>query len=1819
MVSAAGYTTRTMAYGYLQAADDLYQALDKKPFSAGKKESIYSVLAIFLPVIREHAQALQTNHLYSRTDLRSVVFSLFENLSIQREVDIPPLQIFMEIDVFFRNFGLEPSEIAIVDLPEFIIDTTSQRLFQYVVSMMSGKSTILVVAPAVYLNERRLMHHYPQKMIVKILQQLNHKIISNQHILIEKLKVHSGSAMFLTCKAILMLEQLLQEFTGQNAVAHFLKGKLITALLDYHIPRAQDNIDTLKNLMRLTIGVYKPDFSQRVCLTAPEEVADAKNLLTNYTMFLTQLIPDWQTAFLPSLMLQDSTASEADAVEEPENEEPPPERLMISGVIPETESLLPPMPRRALTYSEAPPEPVEEDQTPTLKEFFRNKEAASAQNKKPRATANSWKEPPPPSKRAASAKRARQREKKQREALKKAQEQKTEQNSSHEQPETSTASPEEQTINWPRPQTDETPVSETPSPTSDTRAPGAEVPDDNPEFFPAAEPRPRRSKQRRAHKPKPRTEEKTVPSLTVTTEKSPSDGKSGERPGRKKGKKKRQKKQTATETSGTPITAGPEDSSAATATGTEQSDPAEKKAPDTRKHRPPPKLILEEYDSMALSFLNKLLGIASQNDKRMALVGHNAGQVLLKDLYGQPPAFTAEWSFMTTKETLYCDFFVAVRTVLGSPNTPKGGYSFLWHSFEGFQSIRIHKHLENSLQRELITFKLHTAPKAEQDNWRSCRLPPYNKLSIPKAEKHITLLSKMFQTAGAIAIEYHEYLMKWRQLEEEKPALPLQESQKLFHIGRERTIQHGMNLLQDEVVRQRLPVQKAEDQYWISDFSTLPGELICPLCLSPLYHALSLPCGNRLCQKCVETSERDATGRLICSAENCQGAHYPFEYHRDIHIVRTLRDYAEPESLIPIPDTHISVCNALIELVEQTDMLAKSLLFNILRTLCQGAKKLPTPAPAEGCRKTRENLEALSAEDIPENIQARTRQLLAYHRALTAFAIIHCQHLVDDKDPSRQMIVHDILNHSYTLATRALALLETCLQTKTPDELREYLGYIIIATDAAIMHTDHLSLLISGPSGTEPATRPQLLSDLPRAFYPELLDRLKHLQASNLLLSVQSRETQKVHDHVLRVMMVLFLFLLDKPQRLILFGQASNQEVISALLHHISVVSGILSPIDYYFYWQKLHPVLLEMGEDAFISAPPESFRDVMNQLAEQIQAFNNSLANEMVYYSLAENLPTISNMIQLLEQLELGFASLFSLWARQFKIVDKSTVDIHPWVQTPEKLTEALVQTKEILTENKARAEKYRLEHLLLWESQRQALELKNSQQQARLSQLRKYVEEDSDKEISPVTLEGINTLYKQFDRLEEAVALSHHLQQLHSHFPPAISRADYRHADPTEYLELLKQLLDQLTVIFKPIMDSINYINRFLQVSVKEKAIKAKAVLMLIESIEQVELIEASVNHLEQSMVNIQNGLRDSHQSLANWLKSRVGYACDLLPIKLMAQLTDRMQQTSWKQVDLIFKNLGLFRAWLETWCRVVDEASYLIPSTSSRRDKRDFLNVFSNLPDNYGLHWVAPDGNCLYSALLMSVTPDHQHPAKEQTADFRRRLHQLLVKIVEVIQKETDPEKQEQYWQELSTLMSLDPVDIQGLISNGTIYNPVSPEMTPEAALANFGEMAFIAPLAIIELGTSVSFMDISDPLIPSGWIEHHENIFSVWLHNAPELLGALVEADIVDLEQLEHGAELSLALLSNTPETIQETVEQFSINSSSFIIIHTGNSNNHTGHFFAATVLDRDSEVKRFHHTMLSAFNLSEEQLQSSSIASAAAAFMIMQSLQQNPYQ
>ena len=1145
---------------------------------------------------------------------------------------------------------------------------------------------------------------------------------------------------------------------------------------------------------------------------------------------------------------------------------------------------------------------------------------------------------------------------------------------------------------------------------------------------------------------------------------------------------------------------------------------------------------------------------------------------------------------------------MALRIVMDNPNIPKKDYCYQKNLLQDAEIITLDKKLENGIARELITFKLHHG-KRKIKGWRNSSLLPFNKLVIHNVEAHLDFLKEMFRIKGVLTFEFHNFLWLWRKLETKQPKLPPKESQRLFQLGREQSRPYGAKPVQDAVINQLLPIERIEDQYSISDPGLIPEELICPGCRQPLFHALLVPCGARSCRECIRTSDSDASGRLICSAKGCQDAHYPFDYQWDIHTVKALREYADPDSLITSP---AAVQKTLADLIKAEDQLANSLSFYSLRYLRKN-KATGTPSVADAHQSLRESLEVLSADDAPENLQERASQLLIYHNTLAKFVISHLPLLIagEEKidDDELKQIIHNILKHSYALATREFSVLGAFLESEAPNKLEQFLAYIILTIDSAILHIDHLLLLDDGLQGAEPATSPQLLTDLPQALYPELLSKLKRLYESELLLNtVRTEAEQEAYEFTFKVMLILFPCVLEMPQRPILFGQASNMEILTALLQHISLVSSFLSPFEYQYYWERLLPVLMQMGEEAFPAENARAFGEIINLLAGQIQDFNDSFAHQMVYYPFTGNRPDIECMTRLLDFFLSDFVPLFFQWVERVDISDKNTDAFHPWVQTPEVLTKTLSETRQTLLDNKARADRFRQEQQQSWDTRRSELLAQNMKKREKLKQLQQNAESDEHKEQYPMAWEGIDIFNNHLDVLENAIVSSYHLKQLLSYVHPIVPMVDYRHVDPVEFLNIIRQLLDHIGLLYEPMINVINCYSRAIHGFLSDKTN-----LTVLGSMEHVELMEASSNWLEKTMVDIQCRLNESHQTIADWLTSTVEIKTDMLPIKLMAQIIDQMQRTR-EEVDSIIKKISLFAAWLESWNRALDEIDFPIPSSSSRRDKRDFVTIFNNLSDNYSVHWVAPDGNCLYSALLMSTTPNHEHPSSEQIVEFRQRLLRLLKEIIETIQQEVDQDKQRLYWQQLSTLLSLSQPEILALVNSGTTLDPASPEM--ETVPANYGEMAFIAPLAIIELNTSVSFMDISNPLEPDSWVQHHENIFSSWLHNVPELLNALIEAEVIDVEQIAHGEELMLALLSQSPEIIQETVEQFSITTSSFIIIHTGSSHNASGHFFAASSATLDEQEEEFKQ-YLSTLDAAREQPQDSSASTAMATLMIME--------
>ena len=1808
MVFSSGYTASALAYDYLQAADGLYQVLASKPYSDEEKTKIYKVLVIFLPVIREYLNELQTSRQFSLQDLQVAVVALFEELSLQPDTSMTAQQIFEKINAFFEAYALAPRNIKVEQLPEFIIVTTSIRIFGYVASMMSGNPSFLKVANAVYRNELRLLHHYDTIMVVNILQQLNQHMLRHQQKLIEKLDVDSEGSILLTCRAIMMLEQLLQELTSNKKLAHSLKVRLMTALLDYHMEKVRHHGDKLQNLMRLTIGIYEPDFCFYTLLVAPQDYPEVRKILTAYGIYLYPTLPDWLSTPLPSLRFQHSTpllATELAGQEEPENKE---------QETADIENLFPQVPPMALTWlSDAADNTVQagEDSTPSLADFFQQKQTQKETDEAAARAAREKKKHH--HRRAARFRRERHRQKKM-----------SQEKESSAFPDLANPlearTEDDLAFDMMRAQTDREQAA-TASHILSSAATGPEVTSDESQTVSPVEPHLRSARSNRIRSKAGTGKQVSITPAAPAAKPSFSKGNPGKKQPRKnKAKSKQQKHLPAPGTGSEHKNGEPTSPAEPVATDNGPSDPGEDRATATRKHQPPRKLELNNYDSMALSFLNKMLTLMNKCPKRMALIGLNGGQILLRDLYGHKPAFERIWDFTATERNLYDDFLKSLKIVLANPRASQSDYGYKIQSLEGVDIIVLDRKLESGLTRELITFRLHYGKKKQQ-SWRNSVLSPY-KLSMPTSERQLDLLAEMFRVGGALSVEYHNFLHLWRQLETAQPALSRRESEKLFQLGRHRVIHYGENPVRDQAVGYLLPTERAEDQYHIGETDAIPEELLCPACKRPSFHALKAPCGNKLCRACIRSSSRDASGRLLCIARGCQGAHYPMDYQRDSHTIKALREYADPGSLSPVPADPYTVLKTLAVLDKERYQLRNALTFHSLRRLGGGEKLEGSLDTAEARQDFRKNLEAVSVEEIPEDLYERYDQLMQYYNAVTKFAFSH--HFLlhsaradqerSGEEPSEresgedpQQIIHNLLDHTYDLVIRELELLDALIASETPGGLEQFLAHVIIMLDSAMVHIDLLPFLEPVQPGTEPVSRPHLLTDLSRAFYPELISGLKHLQENQLLVTAPTEPQQQILKFILRVILVLFPSMLESPQHNILFGPASNMEKMQALQHHVSLVSSMLSPFEHHYYWVRLLPVLMDMGEQAFPSGNTAAYPAMMNRLAKQLQAFSHSLAREMVYYPIPAENPGLDCMITLLDYLLSDFFPCYSAWAGQVSISDKSADDVHPWIRAPEALKDNLAQTRQTLLDNKARADQVRQEQEKSWDTEHQERLARNLLEREKLTRLRRHAESDNGADLYPIVWEGAGLFFNHLDALERTASFSLHLKHFHNFVAPAVSLADYQHADPCTYLDITRKLLNHANVLYEPMMSIMNCYSRAMQVFLNRRT-----EVMLLESLDQVELMEASSKHLKRMMIDIQDGLNESHQSIATWLNARVEFSYEMLPLKLMAQIADQMQQAR-QLVNGIIRQINMFSGWLESWGRVVDTNQYPIPPGSARQDKRDLLNIYNHLPGEYKMHWVAPDGNCLYSALLMGATPGYQHPAPEQTTDFRHRLHQLLKTIVAVIEEQADPEKKKQYWQQFSTLLSLSQEDIMGLVSSGSTL--ASPDTALDNIPAHYGEMAFIAPLAIIELNTSVSFMDISDPLAPEDWVQHHENIFSVWLHNAPQLLNALIEADVIDLTQIQNGAELSLALFSENPEIIQQTVEQYSITSSPFIIIHTGSSHNPGGHFFGASAINPRDRVEDFKHYLEQTLGVPVVQLQSATTSTAMAALMIMKNLKQ----
>ena len=1727
---------KASAYGYLATSEALTTALDKSQFPEEQKYEIYRRLVLILPLVQSHITKIDAFKVYTREALASIMIQLFTNLFSEVANASTYEQLITSINHFFVNYGTVPTQISPEKLTQFIIKTTSYRFLQYINLMMQCELPPLLTNRHIFHHEKLLMQHYDPNIVSAILRRLNQQFTQGQSQLVKKLDFSSVRHTVMIYQAMDLLTLMIEHFSGHQELIYTLKQQFSHSVFSHHAHLHQNNPEVLNHLIRLVMSLFNPELSLRSMIAAPNDFPLVMQFLASYRMFLRALSPDWEHTLVQPLSMdlalpqppQSSASLDTNAPEEPNRATatPPPAspQTETSGAA-GSHTLL----RLAITGSSDSFAPmatgqVITDETPTLEEIYTPPENekpvdANAENVKPEREKEVSPEPvkekkpdiadAPPSE--ALRKKAEQTKHIQRDAAykrRKAKEKKEAQKKlellkKQAVPENQKAAMPDESNNkktYAQRQESQKP----PEPTSDA-PPFNTAKKQTPAISSVQKKRNRSHRRRARNTPKAQTERAEV-------SKEPLPQK--------------------TETPKTTATDGSQREDSFPKTGKESGKPAQQ--------------TISDLHPRALKFLDYLLKAVQKKTDSMLLTGSNAGQLMLRDIYSHDPEFALIWDF-TTSDTDFPSRFSQLFKLLPPPFTYKNKVT------EGHQMISLFEQQEGDPDRELISFRfklVNKIPAGEKSH-----LSPYDKLNIHSVEQQINALETLLDETEFPSTQDLQFLKQWRQLEENGQKLSKKLRKKLYALGRDKTAPYGRDPVLDEQIRQALPPFNQEDNYSVSDVSSLPDTLLCEGCKQPNYHTLQLPCGFRMCRQCVEQSRRDITDRLVCPAPNCPQAHYPSKIFRDAAIIKELKAYADPATLISLENTHY-LKESLDNIQTRKSRHSSPLAFELL---LPGSR--PEVRPDEETRK--EYTRALSeCAVIDKTTSPSLDHLLKYHEKLIMFARCHAflqtsashQPEALTEDIKRHTQTRDIINHSFDLVQEGIALLEPYYH-----DPGNFINIAIVVIDVALMHSQNQQYLNSLSSAKQLSSGLKLLSTTPSGFYPQFMKKV-----SPWIKQIQHNPLTGEPLFMLQRFSQIFPYILDEKNHSTLFGEAPPAATTEALLTHLSLITTGASLQNQYQSWIQFLTYLLTKMQALLTNTEHDTQNTIrlVNLLAGQISTLLTSLSHR-VYHSGPGESPSADDTTQLLQQLINDVLPFFKEIRNRVVAQTGLPDDLHSFIQNPDTLQQLITESRQLMQESFTKAEQFRTEQQESWAEQKQVLLEKDRQERATLSVSKETAEKTKTDGDYSQMWKGYSEFEQQQGLLNDAYILAHHLQFLQNQVPPIGPELPYQQLNPNELLQTLDQLYSQASTLTVPTPSLI----RYYQISLHGLVVNA-TLQNMFDSLEHVEMMETSLNYFRTRMETISQSLESSHRTFARWYNMRQHPAWEISDTKVAARLMNDIHELRGILRDILNKT-SMTSAWLERWYRAFDTTPLPLPKDSSRRTRQHTAHLINNLPPDYALHEVNPNGNCLYAAILMGLHPTHQQPSLQQVAGLRKKLHRLLNKIIKTIKKAPAGQQRAMLWQQLSSVMGLSMEQIQALLTQGTILTPVTGAMTPAMALSLFGDMAFVTPLAILQLNTSLSTMSVADPAHPETWIQSHMNIFSTWLHNAPLLLSALVEDGVIDIAPFEHGAQLALALISQDQEHITELVSLHSPTQTPFALVHTGSSEDGTGHFFLAT--------------------------------------------------
>ena len=1830
---STSYSPNASAYGYLATSEALTKALRSSQYLEDQKYVLYKNLIILLPLIQLQISHLEKTGGYTKEQLESILHRLFTQLFLLISQGSPCDHAIIAINVFFGPFGVAPHETTIKNLFLFIIRTTSTRFFRYVSMMMHGELSPLFSNQAVFYHEQLLMRNYPHGVASAIIHSLQKQFIQNQQQLIEQLDFSSVRNTAMICHSILLLGTMIEHFSGNKELVFNLKQRFNKAVFDHHAHRHQGNLVVLTNLIRLTLSLYIPSFTRKSTLASPGDHPAVLQFLSTYVMYLRKVPGWSDTFYQPlsfdlaiTASEQHFSFSEASHPEEssgtPETTEeagshfafqlaitsfPGSQSTMASeGVITEyndspmledtdtaTEDVTPKeeTPASVEDKDSAIEEPKDKitpstEDTSTATEDIESKEktTASAEGKgtatgnaevddKRKASPEPVVQQKPDTTNTKSAKALPKTDKPKNHPHKNAAQKRKKQKAKKEaqkQQETPKFDMPEEHPDPPNPADEEIKTSSSTVLTIPTEKkepePEQKLISDDLQATVAAtdvkkdhdEPPEQKTKKKKKWQP-PRNKKASQKQPDTTSAATPFDTdqnqtpaasqpeKSDSKNSRKKNDKK-QKKASGTSDASTkpshndiePIKLTVSDESTPDKPG--EAFPKDKNK--SEKPAKPPQLEIPDLSPRALKFLNYLLSAIYQHPNTMILTGSNAGQLILRDLYGHEPVFGLIWDF-TTSDTAFVERFIKLFGLLSPPFTYVKQMTDIHH-----QTITLLEQEEGKPDRKLISFRFQIARTVSTGN--ESHLPPFDRLNIHSAGQQLDTLLTSFEESDAPPAQDLKFLKQWRLLEGEKPKLAKKSNRKLFALGRKITVPYDRDPVIDEQMRQALPRIRPEDNCEINDILSLPEKLICQCCKQPKYHAIQAECGNIICHQCVERAVRDISGRLICPDNTCGAAHYPSEFFRDGSVIKELRKHAIPETALPTPifDTYVK---DVLKNTETWQSRHSSIFpFQLLQDM------LPEGEPDEAaCTASATALSEFSATN--KGATPSLDRLLKYHKALIVYATCHRSLQIPASkneeltpDIKRRTLTRDIINHSHDLVQEGLASLEADI-----DKPKTVINIAIIILDVALIHSQNLQYLQSLCTDKKLPSKLKLLKDIPSGFYPPLMKKVRQWITGNrhTLIDEPLFMLQRFRQ--------LLPHAFNENNRSTFFGEASTITITEAFLAHLYLSLIDASLEDQYQNWSLfltyLVPIIPDLQID--IENNAQEAIQLLTLLAEQISILLVDISHR-THYSYSNEALLTNNIELLLQQLTDDIIPLFT--ETRSRIIDPNELpqDLHSFIQNPDNLKQVITESHQLMEENARQTELFRTEQLKLWSAQRQLLLEEDERESIALAEAKAIAKKADTKIDYSLVWKGYSEFEEHQKLLNDAAMLAHSLQFMGQQLPVSGLEQPYQPLDINQFLETLDQLSLQAFSLLHPEPSLIQYYHLTLHSIIVNSNLQ-----VMLDSLEHVEMMEANLKYFRSRMDVIRRGLESSYQTFARWERMRAHSAPHIYDRKAAAQLIDNIHELRDVMREILNKT-DMTSAWLERWHRGFDDLTLPLPEDTTRLIRQKTGHLINNLPPGYQLHWVTPNGNCLYEAILMGLNPTHQPPSHQQMVKLRKKLHRLLKKIIAAIKKA--PESQHTLlWDQFSNLMGLSMDAIQALVNEETILTAVSGEMTPDGALSLFGDIGFVAPLAILQLGTPISTMSVSSPAYPETWYQQHMNVFSTWLHHAPQLLATLVNSDTMTLDHFEHGDQLALALISQDPAHISELVTQHTPTQTPFAIVHTGSSEDFTGHFFLAT--------------------------------------------------